>query len=155
MKVEKPGTTLRFYGVALFLLVFTARVQAFELGAGAKIDVAPYGIENITALVLAAPWIDVSQGLQAGIIATGSAGASKIDMELSACLRVWPEGTTLALFDGVGVLAENDLWPALIPILVGGLRIGAAANAIVACIEVHYKETDSDTMLWLAFTRRL
>lgn len=132
-----------------------AQAQSLELGAGAKIDIAPYGIENITALVYAAPWFDLCPGQQAGMIAAGSAGTKKIDMEISACLRLWPERNALALFDGVGVLAESDLWPTIVPILIGGLRIGAGESAVIACVEVHYKSADPDTMVWFAFTRRL
>jgi hypothetical protein len=159
MKAERAGNARRFRGMAIPLLLLVcalrAQAQSLELGAGAKIDIAPYGIENVTALAFAAPWFDLSQGLQAGMVAAGSAGMGKVDMEISACFRVWPERTALALFDGVGALVENDLWPAIVPIILGGLRIGAGANAIVACVEVHYKRTDSDTMVWLALARRL
>jgi hypothetical protein len=147
----------RAFFTLLIAMACAARAQAieFELGAGAKIDVASYGMEKAAALAVAASWLGIGDGLQAGVIAAGSAGRDAADMEASACLRVRPDKAALALFDGIGLLVEAGSEQTIIPILIGGLRIGAGACAIQAALELHYKKTDTDTMLWIALTRRL
>ena len=142
-----------FLVLALILASGGLRAAAIELdlGAGAKIDVAPYGIENITALAFAAPWIGSREGVQAGLVMAGSTGPSKSDLELSACLRAWPIKNAVALSGGAGYLLEAaGPGPPNVPFLIGALRLEAGSLAFLACAEIHFENNDTDTMLWFA-----
>jgi hypothetical protein len=125
-----------------------------DLGAGAKIDVAPYGIENVTVLATAAPWIGPSDGLQAGALLAGSIGPAKMDLELSVCLRFSPI-RAVALFGGGGLVVSRGDGPALVPLLLGGLRLGCGRLGLLACVEAHVKPDDTDKMVWFAALWRL
>lgn len=131
----------------------SAAALDLDLGAGAKIDIAPYGIENVTVLATAAPWIG-PPGLQAGLVLAASTGPAKSDAELAACLRVGPLGPAAA-FGGAGILASSGDGPALVPIVLGGLRLGIGRLGLEACAEVHFKRGDTDKMLWLAALWRI
>jgi hypothetical protein len=37
-----------------------------------------------------------------------------------------------------------------VPIVLGGLRLGAGRLGVLACAEVHVKPYDTDKMLWIA-----
>ena len=142
----------RAFSTAFFLAAgLSVTALELDLGAGAKVDVAPYGIENITALAFAASWIGPREGIQAGLVTAGSTGRSKTDLELSACLRVWPVKDAVALFGGAGYLAEAaGPGPSQLPFLIGALRLEAGDLALLACAEVHFEGYDTDTMFWLA-----
>jgi hypothetical protein len=140
----------------LSLSALGAAALELDLGFGGKIDVASYGIENVTALVAAAPWIGSREGLQEGLVLAGSAGPAKVDLELSACLRVWPAKGAIALFEGGGLVAERGPGPTLCPMLIGGIRLEAGRFGLDVCGEIHYEieRGDTDTMLWLALLWR-
>jgi hypothetical protein len=145
-----------FFLILIFANSFRVAALELDLGAGAKIDVAPYGIENVTALATVAPWIGARNGAQAGLVLAGSTGPAKSDLEISACLRVWPVEDRVALFGGPGYLAEaNGPGPARVPFLIGAIRLEAGSLAGVACAEIHFEKDQTDTMLWLAALWRL
>jgi hypothetical protein len=122
---------------------------SLDLGAGAKIDVAPYGVENVTALATAAPWVGVGDLLAAGLVLAASAGPAKTDAEASLCLRVRAcEG--FSLLAGGGLVAARGDGPALVPIILGALRLGRGRLGLETCVEVHFKPDDTDKMLWIA-----
>jgi len=145
-------TAARFCLPLVLLLLGSARAHAFELelGGGAKVDVAPYGIENVTILGMGASWVDQRENAQVGLIAAISAGPSKVDYELSACLRIWPAPNALAIFGGVGIVDDSSIDPSLVPLAICGLRFGTGALALVSSAEVHVKRGDTDTMFWVA-----
>jgi hypothetical protein len=148
----------RLAAAAVLAAVVAANAAALDLdvdlGAGAKIDIAPYGIENVTVLATAAPWIGPPSGLQAGLVLAASTGPAKSDAELAACLRVGPLGPAAA-FGGAGILSSSGDGPALVPIILGGLRLGAGRLGLEACAEIHFKPSDTDKMLWFAALWRL
>lgn len=122
---------------------------SLDLGAGAKIDVAPYGVENVTALATAAPWVGIGARLAAGLVLAASAGPAKADAEASLCLRV-RAGEGFHLLAGGGLVAARGDGPALAPIVLGALRLGRGRLGLEACAEVHFKPNDTDKMLWIA-----
>jgi hypothetical protein len=147
---------LLFFLILTFTRAFRVAALELDLGAGAKIDVAPYGIENVTALATLAPWIGPREGLQAGLVLAGSTGPAKSDLEISACLRAWPVADRIALFGGPGFLAEAaGPGPARVPFLLGALRLETGILAFVACAEIHFEKDQTDTMLWLAALWRI
>jgi hypothetical protein len=146
----------RLAAAAVMAAAVAANAAALDmdLGAGAKIDIAPYGVENITVLATAAPWIGPPSGLQAGLVLAASAGPAKSDAELAACLRIGPLGPAAA-FGGAGILASSGDGPALVPIALGGLRLGLGRLGFLACAEIHVKPDDTDTMIWMAILLRI
>jgi len=152
MEARRLAAAVLFAAVA----VAVARPAALELdlGAGAKIDFAPYGVENVTFLATAAPWIGSRDRLQAGLILAASTGATKSDLELAACLRAWPF-KAVAVFGGGGFIASTGDGPALVPFTLGGLRLEAGRLGIETCAEIHLKPDDTDSMLWIAALWRL
>jgi hypothetical protein len=145
---------------AIFTLVLTAcaigaNALDLEVGAGMKIDPAPYGIERVAAVALVAPWVDIGHGLQVGMIAAGSAGGEKADIEASACLRAWPEGSALSLFEGCGIFFAFGQDQLIVPMIIGGIRIGTGSWAVQSGIEIDIEATGTDTLLWIVLTRRI
>ncbi len=120
-----------------------------DLGAGAKLDVAGFGIENVTLLATAAPWIGLAGPLEAGLVAAASAGSSKTDFEIVPCLRLQPV-SAIAAFGGAGILASAGDGPPFVPLVLGGLRLGLGRLGFLACAEIHIKPDDTDTMIWAA-----
>jgi hypothetical protein len=124
-----------------------------ELGAGAKIDAASFGIENATALAAAELWLDPLARANVGLVAAASAGPAKADFELSACLGIRPFDL-LALYGGLGAVADSSQSPVLAPLAVAGLRFGSLW-ALEACGELHFEPTNKDAMIWIAIMRGL
>ena len=120
-----------------------------DLGLGAKLDVASFGIENVTVLATAAPWIGLVGPLQAGLVAAASTGSAKADIERVPCLRLQPSGA-IAAFGGAGALASVGDGPPLVPIVLGGFRLGLGRLGFLCCAEGHGKPDDTDTMMWAA-----
>jgi hypothetical protein len=140
------------------LFVLAAKLPAFEMdvGAGITIDVAPFGIESVEPLVLAAPWIGTRDTLQVGVVAVGSFGAGTSDAALALCTRIWPVINVMALYGGAGVLAAVGQDLSLMPYVLGGLRLEAGYFAfIVPGLAVRFKSTGSDTEVWLGVLYRL
>ncbi len=134
---------------AAALLRAPALDLGIDLGAGAKLDVAGFGIENVTVLATAAPWIGLAGPLQAGVLAAASTGSAKSDFELVPCLRLQP-ADAIAAFGGAGLVASRGDGPTLVPLVLGGLRLGLGRLGFLACAEVHVKPDDTDTMIWAA-----
>jgi hypothetical protein len=153
MKCAGLGTAGRRRVVVLLTAAFSFKLAAldlgFDLGAGAKIDVAVFGIENMTALAAASCWIDVGKGLAARLVTAASAGNAKVDFEASLCLDLRPFECA-ACFAGGGAVASSRDEPVLVPMLIGGLRVGSRRFGALACVEIHLKPEDADTMLWAA-----
>jgi hypothetical protein len=154
-RAGQAGLARRLAAAALLAAATAGRAAAgdlspsLDLGAGAKIDVAPYGIENVTALATAAPWLGLGARLSAGLVLAASAGPAKTDAEAALCLRVRVfEG--LSLLAGGGLIAARGDGPALAPIVLGALRLGRGRLGLEACAEVHFKPADTDKMLWIA-----
>ncbi len=153
MKALAAGAARRLAVAAALAAIAVFRAPALDLGidlgAGAKLDVAGFGIENVTVLATAAPWIGLGGPFQVGIVSAASAGSSKADFELSACLRLQP-AEAIAVFGGAGILASVGDGPPLVPLALGGLRLGLGRLGFLACAEIHVKPDDTDTMIWMA-----
>jgi len=147
------GTARRLLAAAALSAVALLRAPALELdidaGLGAKLDVASFGIENVTALAAVAPWVSLADPLQVGLVAAASAGSAKTDFELAACLRIKPYDA-IAAFGGAGLVASQGDGPPLAPLVLGGLRLGLGRLGFLACAEIHVKPEDTDTMIWAA-----
>jgi len=152
------GAARRIAAAAVLAAAALLRAPAldldFDLGAGAKLDIAPFGVENVTFLATAAPWVGIGGPFHAGLVAAASAGSSKIDFELSACLRLQPVDAVSA-FGGAGALVSAGDGPPLVPLLLGGLRLGLGRLGFLACAEIHVKPDDTDKMLWFAALWRI
>lgn len=132
----------------------TGSPVVLEVGAGTKIDIAPYGIENVTALTAIQCWLRAAPEAQAGLLAATSAGPAKVDMELSACLRLCPFGAWLAFFGGAGAVADSNVREVVSPMAIAGISVGSQWT-FEACTELHFERDNEDAMLWLAIMRRL
>jgi len=143
---------------AFALLMIAARLPAFEMdvGAGITVDVAPFGIESVEPLVLAAPWIGPRDAVQVGAVAVGSFGAGTSDAALALCARMWPIADVAAVYGGAGVIVEFGEEPVAMPYLLAGLRMEAWRFAFIAPgLAVRFKPTGTDTELWLGVLYRL
>lgn len=147
--------------LAAFVLVFCVAwvpLPALELeaGVGITVDVAPFGVEAVEPLAIAGSWFCRRDGIQAGAVVAGSLSADMPDVAAALCLRVWPARDRAALCAGAGVLLAPGQDPALMPYLVGGLRLETGHLALIAPgAAMRFKPTGSDTEVWLAVLWRL
>lgn len=152
------GSWRRLALAAALAALALARAFALELeldlGAGAKLDVATFGIENVTLLAIAAPWLGLADRLDAGLVIAASAGSAKRDLELVPSLRISPVDG-IALSGGAGLVASVGDGPPLVPLVLGGLRMGLGRFGFLACAEIHLKPDDTDFMMWLAAVLRV
>jgi hypothetical protein len=148
----------RVIAAALLLACSGVPAPAFELdiGAGAAVDVAPYGIETVAPLAVIAPWVGDRGGLQAGLLLTASASNATRDVEAAACLRVWPAADRAALYGGAGVLLDLQDDLAAEPFAVAGLRLEAGRVAFLAPgLTIRFHRIGTDSGIWLAVLYRL
>jgi hypothetical protein len=145
--------------VAVALVVACSGVPALafemDIGAGAAIDVAPYGIERVVPLLVVAPWVGDRDGAQVGLMVSASASGSTRDVEAVACLRFWPAADRAALYGGAGVLLDLQDNLAAEPFAVAGLRLEAGRVAFLAPgLTIRFHRVGTDSGIWLAVLYR-
>lgn len=138
--------------LAVLLFSLTApRIHALDLdlGMGAVLDVAPFGIESKELALNAALWLGTRAGFQTGLFLAQGFSFHRSETSLLVCERLWILDTRIALFGAAGIrLADYDDH-VITPLFLGGTRLETGHLALLfPMIGLRLKPSDPDWELW-------